>query len=676
MSDYRNPLVRSLHGSGSAAIILLTILVAWLLVRHADRLARVDTDREVVAAVTRGTGSFDLALGTRLRVLQEMARDPVLISAPRDSGGVSAAGSWLQEELQQDFSALILADRDGRRVTAAGSTPGVIPTDPAWWAEVVASGSRVEVIPDTLSAGQGYALVAVPLRRQASQAASGVLLGVVAMEVVMRPLVDADRAGAATVEIVTEAGRILWRSPGRLGPREVVPGDSLRPEGAEVAMGWAETVTGKERLAVAPLNHSGLHLRARTLPVSTGLDGTALLELGLFALAALLILYGATRWLEQHVIFPLQAAKDITVRVSAGDLRVRGDEVDRVGGGPFTDALRAMVESLTELVGAIRIAAGESAALAEEISASTEQMTASTEEVAGTTSDLTERATVQAKLVREVADDALRILSIAQELAAGSLQAAERNASLVRLARGHREQLGQSTSALDTLGEEIERGAAEAAALERSSEEIHSFLVQAKGIARQTHMLALNASIEAARAGDEGRGFSVVADEVRKLATQAARAAASTSETVEIIVAQVQRARERLLRLGEGGLAARDAARQAMDGLETVTLEAEANDAWTRGISRSADEVRGLVESIAGRTREISAATEDYAAAAQEIAAAAEELNASTEEIAGGASQLADAAVRLTEAVGSFNLAGSTASYQAPPRRDRGQLPG
>jgi methyl-accepting chemotaxis protein len=343
-------------------------------------------------------------------------------------------------------------------------------------------------------------------------------------------------------------------------------------------------------------------------------------------------------------------------------------EVDRVGGGPFTEALGSMIASLTRLVGSIRLASADSAALAEEISASTEQMTASTQEVAGTTSDLTERAGAQARLVREVADDAAKILAIAQELAAGSLQAAERNAALVRLARSHREQLGASTATLDTLGEEITRGAEEAVALERAAEEIGGFLAQARAIARQTHMLALNASIEAARAGAEGRGFSVVADEVRKLATQASRSATSTGEAVTSIVAKVHQARNRLLRLGAGGQTAREAAQQAMAGLDTVTTEAEANDAWTRGISESATEVRELVQGIAGRTRDISAATEDYAAAAQEIAAAAEELNASTEEIAASANQLADAAIRLTGAVGNFNLEGSTATYMVPSR--------
>jgi methyl-accepting chemotaxis protein len=169
-------------------------------------------------------------------------------------------------------------------------------------------------------------------------------------------------------------------------------------------------------------------------------------------------------------------------------------------------------------------------------------------------------------------------------------------------------------------------------------------------------MLALNASIEAARAGDEGRGFSVVAEEVRKLAGQAAQAATSTSDTVQSVVAQVQTARERLIRLGNGGMAARDAAHEAAVGLMNVAADAEANDDWTRRISNSAGDVRGLIEGIAGRMREVSSGTEDYAAAAQQIAAAAQQLNASTEEISSSAGHLAQAADRLTGAVGGFKL--------------------
>ena len=380
----------------------------------------------------------------------------------------------------------------------------------------------------------------------------------------------------------------------------------------------------------------------------------SLVFLALAAVGGFLLL----RWVAARFMAPLDMAENVAIRVAAGDLSLAGLALPQAstGDGRLLRSLGSMVDSLRSLTSAIQGAAGEAAAMAEEIAASTQEMTASTQEVAGTTGDLTERANQQALIVRAAAEDAGRILHIAQELAAGATQAAERNAALARLARSHRERLDASTAELARLAEEIERGAAEADALATASEEIEKFIAQTKAIAKQTHMLALNASIEAARAGEEGRGFSVVAEEVRKLAGQAAQAATSTSTTVQSVLDRVQTARERLIRLGRGGLAARDAAHAAAEGLAGVAADAEQNDEWTRRISQSAQEVRALVETIAGRMREVSAGTEEYAAAAQEIAAAAEQLNASTEEISSSAAHLAEASERLTGAVGGFKL--------------------
>lgn len=372
--------------------------------------------------------------------------------------------------------------------------------------------------------------------------------------------------------------------------------------------------------------------------------------------AALLVELVLVRLLIDHVLKPTGRAASIARRVAEGDLGLSPEDAG-AGRDALSMSLSAMLDKLRDLVGTIRQHAHEAAAMSEQIAASTEEMSASTQEVASTTGDLTERANQQAVVVRAAAEDAMKILDIAQELAAGATQAAERNAALARLARSHRERLDASTAELTRLAEEVEHAAVEAEALAAASEEIEKFVIQTKAIAKQTHMLALNASIEAARAGEEGKGFSVVAEEVRKLAGQAARSAGTTSETVQMVVERVRTARERLLRLGAGGLAAKDAAHAAAAGLLHVAADAEANDQWTRRISDSAGQVRGLIEGIAGRMREVSAGTEDYAAAAEEIAAAAQQLNASTEEISTSASHLADAAERLTSAVGGFKLA-------------------
>jgi methyl-accepting chemotaxis protein len=393
--------------------------------------------------------------------------------------------------------------------------------------------------------------------------------------------------------------------------------------------------------------------RAATNPDDPGMVVEGIL---VFLLAALVAEQILVRLLLLQILKPMGRAAMVASRVAQGDLSLQTAEEGR-GKDVLGVSLGAMLERLRDLVGTIRQHAHEAAAMAEEIAASTQQMSASTQEVASTTGDLTERANQQAVVVRAAAEDASRILGIVHDLAAGAIQAAERNAALARLARSHRERLDASSTELARLAVEVEQAAVEADALAAASEEIEKFVIQTKAIAKQTHMLALNASIEAARAGEEGKGFSVVAEEVRKLAGQAARSAGTTSETVQVVLARVRTACERLIRLGQGGLAAKDAAHAAAAGLLNVAADAEANDEWTRRISDSAGEVRGLVEGIAGRMREVSAGTEDYAAAAEEIAAAAQELNASTEEISTSAGHLADAAERLTGAVGGFKLA-------------------
>jgi len=468
-------------------------------------------------------------------------------------------------------------------------------------------------------------------------------------------------ADLAEVTILGGQGQVLWSSRAEAAVGGTIPGLGASEGQSGLRLVSLDLNSVPSRAALLPVAGTNWWVAASAPEVGRANPAGSLVLIGvvLFTLAGIVTLWLLGKWLERRLVGPLLVAEGVATQVAQGNLGASVPEADEAAteGNRLLRAIGAMVGALQNLVGAIRGASSEAAAMAEQISAATEEMSASTQEVASTTSDLTDRATKQAAVVRLAADDAGKILGIAQELASGATQAAERNGALARLARGHRERLDKSTTELAKLAEEVELGAQEAELLATSSEEIEKFITQTKAIAKQTHMLALNAAIEAARAGGEGRGFSVVAEEVRKLAGQAAQAATMTSETVQSVLARVHTARERLLRLAEGGVAARDAAQAAAEGLRTVAEDADANDQWTQAISASADDVRVLIDGIAGRMKEVSAGTEEYAAAAEQIAAAAQQLNASTEEIASSAGHLADAAERLTSAVGGFRVA-------------------
>jgi methyl-accepting chemotaxis protein len=580
-------------------------------------------------------------------------------AATRKLGGDPALDAYLRGlPAQSELVEVFFTESHGYVVLSSERTSDFAQQDEEWWQIAMRDGSYESPVHYDSSARALVMEYDLAIRPTANARPLGVLRTSFGLDSLRGLVRAAEPEDTGAVQLVDELGRVLT-SPAlvhlpeseRPGPAQGAGATTLRGANGDELVASAPANGGRWR-AVYRRPVAQAYATARTTERATWAGATGLLALTL----GLLLFLG--RWLDRQITAPVRAAATVTRQVASGDLAL-SLSAPRGGSGEMQDlmgSVQTMVEALRRLVGAIRTSADESAAMAAEISAATEQMSASTQEMTSTTQDLTRRAAEQAQLVRASAEDATRILNIASALAMGSEDSVRRNADLAKLARHHKGLLDQSVTQLAKLATEIEHGVQEAEALAASSAQIQRFVTQAKAVATQTNMLALNAAIEAARAGQQGRGFAVVADEVRKLASVAAAAAGETADTVRGVLTRVQTTRDRLQRLAQTGAVAREAAQTAAQGLNSVTGEAEANDAWSQEIAESASEVRRLVDEIAARLAAVAEGTDGLLASAQEIAASSEEQSASTEEIASSANQLAEAADRLQGAVKSFRI--------------------
>lgn len=341
---------------------------------------------------------------------------------------------------------------------------------------------------------------------------------------------------------------------------------------------------------------------------ATAAKNTLLLATALALAFGLLAAWAITR----QIIIPLNQTLKVAERVAAGDLThnlisQRRDEL-----GQLQRAMQSMTVGLRELIGGISEGVTQIASAAEELSAVTEQTSA------GVNSQKIETDQV-ATAMNEMA-------ATVQEVARNAEEASEAAVAADQQAREGDKVVGEAIAQIERLATEVGNSTEAMGHLKRESDKIGSVLDVIKSVAQQTNLLALNAAIEAARAGEAGRGFAVVADEVRSLAQRTQK----STEEIEELIAGLQSGTQQVATIMDNSRSLTDSSveltRRAGGSLSNITRTVSAIQAMNQQIAAAAEQQSAVAEEINRSVLNVRDVSDQTSAASEETAASSVEL--------------------------------------------------
>jgi methyl-accepting chemotaxis protein len=338
--------------------------------------------------------------------------------------------------------------------------------------------------------------------------------------------------------------------------------------------------------------------------------------ISLTAAALGVLVFALLTWFTgDHVARPLKAATRMMDDISTGDgnLDVALDDSGKDEVARLARGFNRFVETIRGLVGQVGHAASEIDQVAESLAATSSRANDRIQQQQAETTQIATAMTEMSATVQEVASRTAEVASTA-----------ERTRSAVQAGNVA---VGDATTAVRALADDIGAASETVQRVHSESERIGTVLEVIRGIAEQTNLLALNAAIEAARAGEQGRGFAVVADEVRQLAHRTQESTSEIQEMVESLQSSVQ---------------------------QTVSVMGSSHERAGNTVD-SATRVNSLLNEISGSVEQITQMTMQIATAAEEQSHVAEDINRNVSDITHMGQENAEEIARGAESAQSLS---------------------
>ena len=360
--------------------------------------------------------------------------------------------------------------------------------------------------------------------------------------------------------------------------------------------------------------------------------------------------------LSTSIMKSIQYLMNVSKELAAGNLTVEARAETNDEFGELTEVYAETIETLRKLIERIQQNARDASTFASQLNENASQSALATQQVAVSIGNVAENANKQGEAVAVGAHNIrafARVLQGFEDKASASVEAA----------KGVEVIAGEGKSAIEGAVEQMSAIATSTAAsaeviqkLADRSAEIGNISSTIAGIADQTNLLALNAAIEAARAGEAGKGFAVVADEVRKLAEGCTSAAQKIAE----LIAKVNEETEKAVLEMQKGTADVESGKTvvAAAGNSFENIAASVSDLTTQaeGILADAKKASQRIDKLAASMDELDKSGKAVSAETESVSAATEEQSASIDEVATASKKLSELAGELTESASQFKI--------------------